>query len=291
MKRVVKWASLTAVGLAVLLAGAYVALWATSEAVLARTWPVRSVALARATDVGAVERGAWIARTRGCTDCHGADMHGTPFFDEMPIARLWAPNVTRIAAGYNDGDLARSIRQGVRRDGRGVLIMPSATFSRLTDPETADLIAWLRSLPVGGPEQPAPFIGPLGRLGLATGRFDTEVSGVAEAARRRPPDLGSEHVWARHFVATTCSECHGPDLRGSSAVNAPDLLVAGAYSEQDFARLLRTGVAAGGRRVGLMSDIAPGRFGGLSDQQIAAIHAYLRVRADLTPPPPPAAAR
>jgi hypothetical protein len=63
-------------------------------------------------------------------------------------------------------------------------------------------------------------------------------------------------------------------------VGAPDLTIAAAYDLADFERLLRTGVAAGDRKLGLMSQIAPERFNALSHEEIAALHDYLRARAD-----------
>jgi mono/diheme cytochrome c family protein len=75
-------------------------------------------------------------------------------------------------------------------------------------------------------------------------------------------------------------ECHGRDLKGGALANGPDLAIAGAYELADFEKLLRTGVAAGDRRLGLMSESAPVRFNVLSHEEIAALHAYLKARAE-----------
>ena len=53
------------------------------------------------------------------------------------------------------------MRQGVRPDGRGVVAMPAMGFVRLTDFEMADILAFVRSLPAGGADQPEHYIGPL----------------------------------------------------------------------------------------------------------------------------------
>jgi mono/diheme cytochrome c family protein len=74
-------------------------------------------------------------------------------------------------------------------------------------------------------------------------------------------------------------ECHGPQLKGDGPAKAPDLAIAAAYDPSDFATLLRTGQAAGGRELGLMSASARIRFADLSDAEIAALHAYLKARA------------
>ena len=65
--------------------------------------------------------------------------------------------------------------------------------------------------------------------------------------------------------------------------NAPDLTRAAAYDLDEFKRLLRTGVAASDKKLGLMSQTSPVRFGGWSDEEIAALHRYLTRRAELAP--------
>lgn len=85
------------------------------------------------------------------------------------------------------------------------------------------------------------------------------------------------------MVRATCGECHGVDLTGNSwprpARSPPDLNVAGAYTREDFRRLLRTGVAPGGRQVGLMSEVARGRYSHFTDTEVDAIYDYLAARA------------
>jgi cytochrome c553 len=81
---------------------------------------------------------------------------------------------------------------------------------------------------------------------------------------------------------TTCSGCHGADLSGRQAspdAFAPDLMIAGAYDLPAFTRLLREGVAPGGKKLGLMREIAirDARF--YTDAEIAQLHAYLVARA------------
>jgi cytochrome c553 len=91
------------------------------------------------------------------------------------------------------------------------------------------------------------------------------------------------HDWARYMVRATCGECHGVTLTGNvwpgEARSPPDLNVAGAYTRADFHQLMRTGVAAGGRQVGLMSQVARGRFSHLTDAEVDAIYDYLVARA------------
>jgi cytochrome c553 len=273
-----RWTGWGLGGLAVFAAFLALGAFAASEAVL--RWPHRAEtpALVASGDPGAMARGKRIATIMGCHDCHGADLTGRLFFDEMPVARIAGPNLSRALPHQSDGEIARAIRQGVAADGRPLWIMPSDAFSRLSDRETADLIAYLRTFPAKGLAQPALQVGPVGRIGVLMGQLKSEPQVIARERGLQPVDLGPQYAQGRS-LARACIECHGRDLTGSAMMKSPDLTIAGAYELADFETLLRTGVAAGGRRLGLMSETAPGRFKALSHEEIAALHAYLKARA------------
>ena len=55
-----------------------------------------------------------------------------------------------FAGRSTDQQLAVAIRQGVGHDGRGLFVMPSAMYARLSDAEVAALIAHIRKLPRSG---------------------------------------------------------------------------------------------------------------------------------------------
>jgi cytochrome c553 len=83
--------------------------------------------------------------------------------------------------------------------------------------------------------------------------------------------------FGRYLSTTACTECHGADLDGGRDV--PDLRIAAAYTSEQFARLMHDGVALGDRDTGFMSSVARGRFRHFTDEEIAALYAYLRHRA------------
>lgn len=241
-----------------------------------------------------VAAGAGLSRMFGCTGCHGPDLRGQVLVDDPMLGRFTAPNLTLLAKGYTDTQLAQVIRGGVRPDGSALFIMPSEAFSRLTDQETAEIIGYLRSLPAGGKalgQTVEP--GPIGRLGVVAGEFKVAPELVAQYQQRPLPDYGPETAAGRG-VARACAECHGPDLSGAKDLG-PDLRIAAAYDLPAFARLLRTGAALDGRPVkpigaigegksiGLMAEIAPLRFGALTDTEIADLRAYLAARVSHLP--------
>ena len=274
-----RWIVRGLAGLVVTLLFAAAGLFAASEAVI--RWPQAKapVHVAAAADAGSVGRGKRLATLMGCHDCHGNNLEGRLFFDEMPVARVAGPNLSRLLPHQTTEDVARALRQGVAADGRPLWIMPSDAFSRLNDQETVDLIAYLRTYPETGAPQPAKQIGPVGRIGALLGKFRAEQAMLKAEAGKAPVDLGPEYAQGR-ALTRACMECHGLDLKGGALANAPDLAIAGAYDPADFERLLRTGIAAGGRRLGLMSETAPKRFNVLSHEEIGALHAYLKARAE-----------
>ena len=59
----------------------------------------------------------------------------------------------------------------------------------------------------------------------------------------------------------------------------PDLVIAAAYDRADFHTLMRSGKAAGGRELGLMSQTARANFSAFTDAEIDAIYDYLVARS------------
>jgi cytochrome c553 len=278
MKRVLRWVGYGLAGLAGLVLLTVVGAVGASEAMI--RWPVAKPAtrMVASADAGAIARGRKIAVIEGCHDCHGAQFEGKLFHDEPAIVRAWAPNLSLAAAHQSDAELDGAIRHGVAADGRRLWIMPSEAFAQLTDQETSDLLAYLRSFRTTGVKQPALQVGPVGRIGLLIGKFQSAPQQVAQARAAVPADAGPQHAAGRS-LSRACVECHGQDLKGGRATGAPDLTIAASYDRADFERLLRTGVAAGNRKVGLMSDVAPARFNILSSQEIGWLHEYLKARA------------
>ncbi|TAJ70094.1 MAG: c-type cytochrome [Phenylobacterium sp.] len=279
MKRLLKWAGLGLAGIAALLLIVIGGAFAVSEAMI--RWPVDrpKVQLMASSDPGAVARGARVAKLNGCHDCHGEKLQGLLFHDEMPIIRAWGPNLSRAVAEQTDSELDAAIRHGVAANGRRLWMMPSSAFAHLSDRETADLLAYLRTYKPTGEKQPRFQVGPVGRLGVLLGQFKSEPDMIAaNGGALKIADLGPEHARGRD-LARACVECHGQSLEGNKTMKSPDLSIVASYDPADFARLLRTGVAAGDRKVGLMTQIAPARFGGLSSDEISALQGYLKARA------------
>jgi mono/diheme cytochrome c family protein len=263
-------------------AGVYV----RSLLVLRRTYDVPLVPIAIPDDSSAVAEGARLAATRGCPDCHGSRLEGRVFFEERGVARLVAPNLTRAVREYSVPELARVIRHGVRRDGTSAFAMPAGTFAALSDADLGRMLAYLRTVPPADGPGYELTVWPLGRLGLATGKFKPVAAGIDHAAVRGGvpggaaagggrPGARNPKVLGGYVARTTCAECHGTDFRGDPAIGGPDLAVVADYSAADFTTLLRTGVASGGRALGVMGATARARFVHLTDAEVQGLYLYL----------------
>ena len=267
----------------VLLAAAWI--WIASERALSASHEGVEERLARPTAAQLAD-GDRQLKVLGCYSCHGQGLRGNLMFSEPNVADVHAPNLTLVAAQASDQQLARAIRQGIGVDGRPLYIMPSAQYARLDDSEVSALIAAIRALPRGGSQTPRISVGPLGRFGLAAGRLRSQPEQLESYRNNLPVDLGPQFAAGRKLAMVNCAECHGPSFGGAEpkpGLQAPDLMIAGAYDLPDFERLLRTGVAPGNRKLGLMGVVARNDFRHFKDEEIAAIHAYLKERANRAP--------
>jgi mono/diheme cytochrome c family protein len=281
MKRLLRWIGRAIAVVLVLGIVAYAVAYFMSERLLRRTYPIADVSVAVPADPNSIAEGQRLATVRGCFyGCHGKNAEGRVLFDDPMIARLVAPNLTTSFRQYTDAQIALIVRKGIRPDGRPLMVMPAEVFGLMTDEDLGQIIAFLKSLaPVAGPGPEVSF-GPLGRIGLAVGQFKTVPQLIADALP--PPEGTSEQgKFGRYLARTTCAQCHGTDLRGTSnpAFASPNLRVVLAYSPEAFTALMRTGVALGDRKLEEMGGWARNNLSHFTDAEIAALYSYLHDEA------------
>lgn len=258
-----------------------------SRSRLARTFDVPSRSLLIPADAAAVERGRHLASAvLACTSCHAADFGGAAFFDAQPMGSLPAPNLTSGRGGVGGAltppDWDRAIRHGVGRDGQGLLWMPSEAYEHLGDEETADVIAFLQSLPPVDRELAPKKLGPVARIVLATGAPVIAAETVDHDAVGRPRSGGE----GPHLVRVSgCVACHGDDLTGGKVPGgAPNWPPAanltphadglGGWDEAAFRRALREGRKPDGTTID--PKVMPWEsYARMTDAEIAAIWEYL----------------
>lgn len=278
------------IALAGLLLAAGIAIHVLSERRLQRDYAL-AVDL-RAPDPALAAEGARLARSRGCADCHGDDFGGRLVADEMPFARLVGSNLTRMPEGREPREMhARmylALHHGVDLESRPLLMMPSASFAKLSAHEIEALSAYFASLAPVGRALPDSALGPLGRLLLVAGKLpgflSAEAIDHARAPVAQPPPLGTL-AYGRH-AAQLCTGCHASDFGGGPMAHGggrlppaanltPHPAGLGAWSERDFVTAMRSGRRPDGRAIDPAA--MPWRaVGAASDAELHSIWLYLR---------------
>ncbi len=282
MNKVLKYGVWALGGLASLVVFALAVLWAASGAKLSENFDAPETDIAHSTDPVVIAKGERLAAISGCSGCHRERMQGGVFAELPDGTRFIAPNIPRIAAGYSDADLVKVIRYGVKKNGKPVIAMPSEALFSMTDEDLVAILSYIRATPDEGGDAPKRFYGPLARFLLATGKFKSAPAQIEDMSKRPEYDFSDEISHGSYIATIACAECHGLDYKGKSfgpEFRPPDLIVASAYTPEEFAALMKTGIASGGRDLGLMKEVAAGRFAHFSEEEIVDLYAFLRHRA------------
>lgn len=235
---------------------------------------------AEVTDAAAkIAHGERLTHVLGCTGCHNKGLVGDRFYE------LYASNLTRELPKYTDAQFDRLLRHGERPNGKDLDGMPSEVFQHLSDADTADLLAYLRTLrPQGIPTQPAlPFTAETRKM-IAAGELKPAAEWVRLLKDKTPVDLGPRYALGRYIAMVTCAECHGEQLNGDPHIRPgapPNLIVVGGYSRPEFEKLITQGIPTGNRKLReMMSDVAKTRFVHLTPHERDELYAYLKARAE-----------
>lgn len=275
MKRILKWIGIGLVGLLGISAVAAAGAWYAAERMLDRSYgkpPSNFTADPAAADIEAGKRAALL---RGCyRGCHGDEVGGGVFFDDPMFGYFVAPDLSRAFAEMTDADIDRAVRQGIRRDGRSMTLMPSASFHHLSDEDLNNITAFIRSFGPGDGPSIERRPGPALRFLMLRDLFLLQAERVERHAPWIDGSIPAEHALGRYLAVTICGECHGENLGGFMDFT-PNLALTVAYSREDFGRLLREGVPIGDRELGLMAEVAQARFSHFTEAEVDALYNYL----------------
>jgi cytochrome c553 len=232
-----------------------------------------------------VAHGERLIHALGCTGCHGVHLEGSFLTQDQPqYGPLYASNLSVDLPHYSDRQIDEMIRKGTHPERRTLWAMPSEIFQHLSDPDFADLLAYLRTLKPMGQPLPRPQFSVQDRKDIKTGNYKPAVRLVRERGPQLPLDLGGQYSLGRYIAEVTCAECHGPKLEGDPNApmgKIPNLVVAGAYTRPEFEKLMTQGIAAGGRKINpIMSGVARTRFSHFTPHERDALYAYLKARAE-----------
>lgn len=252
-----------------------------------------------------VARGEYVVRTLSvCGHCHAADtrepdgpLSGGFAFRNWRLGTIRASNLTPDSAtglgAWTEAEIVRALRTGVRRDGRLLApVMPYQWFHAMGENDALAVALYLRSLsPVSNRIESSPGI--LFRLSRGL------LLGTARAAAGPPPPRGPTAAYGRYLAnhVALCADCHTPRtglmqthdrrrlLAGEPSpptgfpANPPNLTPdpgtgLGRWSEEDFARAMRTGVTPAGDT--LHRFMPWPQFRRMTGDDLTAIYRYLR---------------
>jgi mono/diheme cytochrome c family protein len=287
LKRVLRIVGFLFGGLVVLLLLTIGGVWLNAQRLMTQrhTNPVQNVTVEATPEQ--VSRGAYLVSAMpGCAGCHSTEplaerpvLNGRHFTDFSALATLYAPNLTpggRLK-DWSDGEIIRAIREGIDRDGRAMMLMPSENFRHLSDTDVRAIVAYLRSQPAVPGDTPKPSLTPLGTALVGAGQFtlgnQAPVGSVSAPPRGPTPEYG-----AYLSQVSNCGTCHGAALDGQDIPQGPppgpNLRIVKGWTEEQFFRTMREGVDPSGKR---LTDEMPWReFGRGTDDDLCAVYAYLK---------------
>ena len=234
----------------------------------------RRVALVSGDDIQS--EGARLSKVFGCVSCHGDRMQGQVLYEHALNGRITAPNLTQKASNLTLNEIEAVLRQGIKPDGSSVFVMPSASFSALTDRDFSAIYSHLLQLtPEGNAPKPMDY-GLLTRYRIVRGQLPA----AAEQRLTQPwrdTFRDSPRRLGEYLATVSCSQCHGSDLQGIDTL-APALGRLSNYDRVEFSELLTKGIAPAGREVAMKADLAAQRYRFLRAEEVDAIYEYLKQR-------------
>jgi mono/diheme cytochrome c family protein len=271
-------------------------------------------AIRASTQAGLIDRGRYLVYgPAGCAYCH-VPKEDWPRLDRgeflpltgghvfrLPLGELYSANLTTDRTTgigrRTDGELARTLRHGVRADGRAA--MPLMEYQRLSDDDLTAIVSFLRSQPGIAHEVPAHRLSTLGKMVMAFAYEPEGPSAPPQAASPSGLSIARGEYLANDVAG--CVSCHtdrserdgslvGPRFAGGQRLDVaadpgivlvtpnltpdPKTSVIGVWSEDMFVARFRAGERLAGT-------IMPwGAFARMTDDDLRSVYRYLR---SLTP--------
>jgi len=289
-----KWlkrGGIAVVGLVALAASALVVGAQMGERKMNRHIEVKFSPVALRDDAASIERGRYLYLSRGCTECHGVNGAGKEFINDGKGMRIHAPNLTpgqgSAVADYQAEDWVRTIRHGVKPNGKPAIVMPSEDYARFTDDDLASLVAYIRKMPAVDGQGAVLQMPALVKTLYATGVMHDAAEVIDHSLP--PSQPVPETVSTQHgaYVVNSCIGCHGAHLSGGKIPGTPPEWPAAANltpgeggamarypTPEAFAEMLKTGKRPDGT---VVSPVMPFlALKELNDTDVRAVYLHLK---------------
>jgi mono/diheme cytochrome c family protein len=265
--------------------------------------PVDNIQVARTP--AQIARGEKLANT--CASCHSPGNQpplsgvnfGAKFGFPPMMGSVYAPNLTPSGdiQDWSDGEIIRAIREGINKNGRSLLIMPSGGFRNMSDEDVQAVVAYLRSQPPTGGSVPDTHFNVLGAIFTNLSDFRTAQQ---PAGRVSAPPPGTPQYGKYLVDIIGCRGCHGAQLQGRvengqpGPTPGPNLTqIVPKWTEEEFMTFFNTGTLPGGTKVPMLT--LPSGFSeprmpwpmvraATTDDDLKAMYAYLHSLAPVDGP-------
>ena len=225
MNKWLKRGAIGVVGLVAVAASAIVVGAQMGERKMNRTVDVKISPVAYRTDAASIERGRYLYLSRGCTECHGVNGAGKDVVNDGKGMHVHAPNITpgpgNVVANYSADDWVRTLRHGVKPDGKPAIVMPSEDYARLTNDDLASLVAYIRQMPPVEGRSAVLELPPLVKTLYATGVMHDAAEVIDHTLPPSTPVPETVNPQHGAYVANSCIGCHGAQLSGGKIPGAP----------------------------------------------------------------------
>jgi mono/diheme cytochrome c family protein len=281
-----------AVGVVAIGGGGYVYAKASAfDASLDKVYDVPLPQVERSSDPAILARGEHLAHTiTPCADsgCHGPDLGGGRVEEAGPLGTFAAPNITAggLGAAYSDAELMRLLVHGIKKDGRGIRLMPSHESNWLPDEDLVAVVSYVRSLPAQNKPSNAMKVGVLAKVLDQRDIFPMDIARRIDHSNIQKGPKPSPDASYGKYLARLCSGCHGENLSGGAIPGAPpDLAVPlnltpdetglKGFSLEEFKQVMKTGKRKqDGRQLDKFMPVES--FGQFDDLEMQALFSYLQ---------------
>jgi mono/diheme cytochrome c family protein len=290
MKKALKILGWGVAGVLIVVLFAALVIWLVTQSHWNTTYSLSSETVTISDDPQMLDHGRHVLTIRGCFDCHGENLGGKIFLEDPGVGRIVATNLTSgeggIGRDYSDEDLVRSIRKGVRKDGKSVLFMPSHEYALLHQRDIDAMISYMRSMPpVDSQLPPSKLNLPIRTIYLLAGNVSLFPARLIDQTIPVPLTEPASVMEMGKYLSTTCIGCHGGNLSGGTIAGVPphwpqasNLTPAGpmgSWSEADFFRAMKEGITPDGRH--LENEYMPySVLGAMTDEEMHALFVYLQ---------------
>jgi len=221
----------------------------------------------------------------GCAGCHSSsgslplDGSKDNFLEGTPMGVLYAPNLTPagVLKDWTDAEIIRAIREGVDKDGRPLVIMPSPTFHNLSDADVQAIVAYLRSQPAVDHPTPKRSLSAIAAALIAmTPSIISAQPDITQPVIAPQPGGAAYGEYLTRSMG--CRDCHGANLDGqveNGGAPAANLTVlVPRWSEADFMNVFNQGLGPSGNTI---SDEMPWKDYRqmFTDEQLKDLYTYL----------------